>query len=1159
MSRTLKKKTAFLPEIQPHFSQLNHSESLIQHVEQGKKILKDLLKEELLAFPTKEHGKFWFQKNFPLVKSEELEKTPGCFTLKFLFSPTEEVKAEKVLLDVIRKWLIPEKEVQILGNYSLYFYMKDFSTKLFFVAEVKILVESDRDLSLIQENLPLLSDELNLSLSSSKYLEQFHDTKGLTLNQKSAQVQHYLRRLTQRAPQQFGVDIFKEMSSFFALSRPEFRKFRAPKHLTRVIVSHFLMRKKIHHLLSVSPEKRHLEFRFVRSKLYFPFGTKSVLGLSLAVVLSDRYETFEDNHVVEAVQKYLPNFQIVKGSQYVYRANHDPIKYIYLELEKRDGSIFHMSEIALLKNELKEELRNRVEKLIPSVFMIRNEEEVMRNILLLSQELKYLSDIPQVMVNFEKQEGEDLFFTILVVRVLKKQDQPLAKLFNPSNNQFRFIPDRVQNVGYVRKKNAKEANVFHLCIPKESSVLRSNSSVNFYSARQKIISILTDALGEIRDYNGGMILKQGELFSQFKESFSDAAERNPELLENFFFALTPIESQATCSLSSLNALFQICLESIEHPLHKRESYFKKIIKKKGTSFAILRCKDQSLEHILSEELGQLENFSKSLIKSSVTYQGTFLLSLMYETSNAAQQKAFEKLIDSAIEKWLAKIINQKELRLSFKESPLSLDPRLGGDNTSSSILMMLFEGLTRISRDSKPSLALAKSVEISPDQKQYTFKLKPTLWSDGKPLSAKCFEYAWKKSLSPSFYTPFAYMFYCIKNARAAKEGLVGIDQVKVQALDDETLFVELENPTPEFLEQIAHPLFSPISDAHEKKHPNWAQSESENFICNGPMLLKKIKPSVGFIFEKNPNYWDSKSINLNTISISVDSPEAALEMYQNGEIDWLGHPMRPWESYFNTPSKEQHHTNFLGTHWSVFNTQRFPFDHLKIRQAFTYAVNREAIGKQFQNIAQPASSPLPHLLTSVLDSELIYGDKKMAVELFEEALKEMGLTRKTFPVLSLYFAAGFGRDKIAEMLVQTWEELFGISCRLEDYNFNLVFSKMVKGDFQIGMITWKSWINDPFYTLAPFQSRKNQVNFAKWEHPEYKKLLEDSLKETIPENRSAYFQQAEKLLIQECPVIPILHEAYKYAHKPELQNVICSASGNIDFRWASIAPRKVF
>lgn len=1142
------------PEIQAYFSQPSLSAGLSAHMQKAQSLLHELLPPQFYQLPDQKI-EAWFQENLPLISWDPPKTLPDALTMRFLCAPTQEIGAEKIIIEVVRKWLIPEKEIHILSNQNFYFYMKEASSRLFFIAELTILVENDRDLSIIRDHLPLLSSELSLSLASTKYLEQILDTKGLTLDQKSSQVQFYLRKLTERAPHQFDMEVFREMSTFYALSIPDFRKFRMPKHLTRVIVSHYLMRKKILHQLSVSPEKRHLEFRFLRSKLHFPFGTKSVLGLSIAVVLADRYETFEDSHIINAVQKFIPSIQIVKGSSYSYRPNQDPIKYIYLELEKKDGSSCTQQEIRLLNRELKDQLKKRIEKLIPSVFMIRNEEEVMRSILLLSQELRYLSDIPQVMINFDKQEGEELFFTVILVRVLKKHDLPLEKLFTQHLIPFRFLPDRVQNVGYVRKKNPKEANVFHLCIPKERAILRTNSSVNFYVARQKIISILNEALGDIRDYNGGMILKQGELFTQFQEIFSGIAVKDQELLENFFFAMNPIEAQATVPIDALKTLFQICLEATVANFDKRDSHFKKIIRKKDVCFAVLRVKGNGLEKILSKEISQLENFSKSLIRTKVMYQGTTLQGMIYFSSSESARRAFKAVIDTSLNSWKTQVRNQQELRLSFVDLPLSLDPRLGGDEYSVNILKMLFEGLTRVGKDSKPALALAKSVEISPDQKRYTFTLRPSKWSNGDPVVAYNFEYAWKKVLSPSLYTPFAYFFYPIKNAKAVKEGSMDIDSVGIKVIDEMTLVVELENPTPEFLEYIAHPLYCPINHKVEQLHPNWAQSGGEDYICNGPMRLAGRKSNGGYLFTKNPHFWDVQNVKLDRITINKNNSETAIGMYNNDEIDWIGHPMRNWETYFAT-NDPIYTTQALGTHWCVFNTQRYPFDLLKMRLAFTYAIDREHLIKTLPFSPEAAVSLLPKIHTGIKDPKIAKGNRQLAKQLFEEALKEAGLTRESFPVLSMYHPSGQGRQKAAKGIASMWEEVLGITCRVEDYPFHVLFPKMIKGDYQLAMMTWKSWINDPLYTLNAFQYRKNRVNFSKWEHSNYQMLLEAAQREIIPEKRTRYFAQAEEILIHECPVIPIHYEVYRYSHKKELKGAFASHSGNVEFRWASIAPR---
>ncbi|MBS0629946.1 MAG: peptide ABC transporter substrate-binding protein [Verrucomicrobia bacterium] len=1137
-----------LPEIRPYFPQSNQEGELSRHLQQGRDILMELLPEGLKL----EEIEKWIPSNLPLIKWSQPTSAPESLSIFFLLSPNQEVKAEKVLLQIIQKWLIPEKEVPILGFYNCYFYMPKISSQLFFVAEVKIFVEDGRELSLIQDNLPLLANELSLSLSSSKYFEKYLDTKGLSLDQKSGQIQHFLRMLIQRAPKQFDVELFRDMSTFFALAHPEFRQFRVPKLLTRIVVSHYLMRKNLLHHLSLSPEKRHLEFHFIRSKLHFPFGVKTVLGLSIAVGLTDRHETFEDTHILSAVQKFIPEAQVVQGSYYFHRVNHDANKYIYLELEKKNGAQFQHSEILLLKRNLKEELKKRIEKLIPSVFMIRNEEEVMRNILLLSQQLKYIADLPQVMVNLDRQGPNELYFTVLLVRILKNDDISLKEAFEKVPQPFRFLADRVQNVGYIRKKNPKEANVFHLCIPKDRSILRLDSSVNFYLARQKVISIITEALGEIRDYNGGMILKQGELFAQLKHAF---AEREQELLENFFFALNPIEAQATSSLSSLEILFKLCLESIENELPKRESVFVKFLKQKNLSLAVVRTKDRSIETILNEELNQLDNFSKSLIQTKINFQGTLLQAFIYETADHRDQKQFKKCIESAIEKWISRIINLQELRLSFVVLPPVLDPRLGGDDISSAVMKMLFEGLTRMSCGNQPSLALAKSIDISADQKRYTFKLRHSSWSDQTPLVAHDFEYAWKRILSPSFYTPFAHFFYPIKNAKAAKEGKIDLDQVGVKAIDDTTLVVHLETPTPEFLELTSLALYSPIKQEHDTTHPNWAsQSDEEIYVCNGPFRLKGSLPNGGCELVKNQTYWDERSVKLDRVLLSQNSSATAYEMYKNDELEWMGRPMHPWEPHFKEGDGDIVSNEVLGVNWSVFNTQRFPFDNLKMRLAFKLALDRKKIIKEVADGSIPFVSPLPFPHAQVQDENLLSVDRKLAVQLFEEALKELGVTRKTFPLLTL-IAGSKIHAELNKLLIKQWEDVLGIPFRFEEYDFNLHFSKMARGEYQIGMMGWKASINDPTYTLNVFEFGTNKINFAKWENRKFQELLEKAKKEVVQEKRFELFKQAEMVLIEECPVIPINSRTFTYMHKKRLKNTFSSAMGNIDFKNASIVP----
>ncbi|HSX11950.1 MAG TPA: peptide ABC transporter substrate-binding protein [Rhabdochlamydiaceae bacterium] len=1057
------------------------------------------------------------------------------------------------MLDLVKKWLAPEREIQFLSFQNLYCHLRELSTELFFVAELKLLIEDGRDLDAVRNNLPLLAKELALAIASSKYAEYLLDTKAFSYDQKGLYIHEELVRLIHKRPNEFSSEIFAETGRFLALSNKEFRDFRPHRHITRLIASHHLMHHKLSRALNLFPEKRHLELRLIRTQLRFPFGSKPVLGLAIGVTLFDKYECFEETHVLSAVLKFVPGVHVVKDSFYAYQGYKDPIRLLYLELEKKDGMNFSQSEIRTLKFELEEELKKRIEKLIPSVFMIRNEEEIMKNILLLSQELRYLYDLPQVMISLEKQTPTDMCFTVVIVRLLKRSGSSLEQCFQKVNTQVKYIPERVQTVGYLRKKIPKEANVFHLVIPKDSCVLRADSSVNFYLARQKVVQILQEVVGDIRDYNGGMILKQGELFSQFQEMFKEVAEKNHELLENFFFSLNPIEMQATLPLSSIQKLFHLYLEAIAVEMPKKESCFWKIEKETNVTYVVVQARDPSIKEALMEGMHRFDNFSKSLIKTQVNFQGTLILGYIYDTPDESRQELFAETILKQLQAWTRKVKNQQILKLSFLDLPRKLDPRFSGDAISGPILKMLFDGLTRIGPGSKPVLSIAKSVEISKDYKQYIFKLRECYWSNGAPVIAYDFEYAWKKILSPKFSTPFTYFFFPIKNARAAKEGRLPIDEIGVRAVDDTTLVIDLEHPTPEFLELTAYPLYAPVSHIVDKIHPNWSQGQEDVYVCNGPFKLKSYNLNTGMEFVKNDYYWDKQAVTLERVIISKSNAIVANEMFKNDEIDWIGRPMRPWESFFADNAKETVLATPLGIYWCVFNTDKFPFHHPKIRQAFAYAINREELVKQLPYECLPAASPLPIAHTQNYDAAGIPGNQKRAIQLFEEALCELGIERKDFPVISFIYTTDKMREKTTAILKNQIEKVLGIFCQIEDYEFHVLFNKMVQGDYHFGSIAWKSWINDPIYTLNAFKYRSNNMNFAKWENEEFQKLLDLAQQEIDLDKRLEFLKMAEKILIVEAPVIPIFYEVYHFMQKKYLHQALHSDTGGVDFKWAYI------
>lgn len=1141
-------------QIEPVFAPNSNSKLLTHHVAQVKNILSSCIPRTDLT--NKGKLKEWLEQHLPLIYWNESISPPDNFSIYLLYKQPKSARTGMIFFELVKRYLIPDKELQILSFFNSNFYLPEIDSELYFSGRIDFFVEDGRDFTNILHNLPWLAKDVTHAISSSDYASYLLNTKSLNQDEKISLVHEELLRYMKATPQIFDTELLKEMSRFLALSPPQFFRFRTSRHLARLVASHYLLRKKTDHALRITREQKHIEVKFIDSKLYFPFGTKRVLGLVIGVGIFEKYEFLEDHHILYAIQKYIPSAQIVKNSYYSYQGAQDTIRLVYLELEKQDNSLFSTKEIQLLKSVLAEELKKRIEKLAPAIFMVRNEEETMKNVFRLSQELKTLADLPQVMISLDKQGEADLSFTVILVRVKKNKAPLIEEYFKKLGEKCSFIPDKIQITGFLRRKFPKEANIFHLKIPKDHAFLRADSSLNFYLARQKIAGILLEAIGEFRDYNGGLILKQAELFSQFKQLFKEVDERQPDLLENFFFSISPIEAQATVPLPYLQSLFALTLECLQQGnLSKQQPYLFKYKDEENYMLVVIRAREKGCKLFLENALQKVDRHTRSLIKTELVHQDTYVISFLFETIDRASQGQLLKMVETGIKEWLRSMRNQQVLRLSFIELPLSLDPRLGGDEIASTILKMLFDGLMRIERDNKPAFAAAESCQISSDGKKYIFKIRDCIWSNGDQVVAYDFEYTWKKILSPTFFTPFSYFFFPIKNARAAKEGRVSVDEVGIKAIDDNTLEVSLENPTPEFLELTAYPLFAPVNHRVDRMNPNWMEAHEKEYVCNGPFKIQRRLFNGDYEFSKNMHYWDQDQVRLERILISKNSSVIAHELFQKDEIDWIGRPMFPWENFFSKGAEEQINANPLSVIWLGFHNDRFPFNNKKIRKALAYAINRVELIERIPYYGLPATTPLPLIHTQIFDSADETGfNPELAIKLFHEGLNELGISIHEFPVITLIHVVGKVKEIAVKGIKEQLQNILNINCRVEGYEFHLYLRKLLHGDFQSAILHWKSWIDSPIYTLNSFKYRNNTVNLSRWENPEYIDLLDRAEQELDEGKRFALFKAAEYLLKEEVPVTPLFYEFFQYMHKNHLKGIFSSKSGNIDIKWAYIA-----
>jgi oligopeptide transport system substrate-binding protein len=501
--------------------------------------------------------------------------------------------------------------------------------------------------------------------------------------------------------------------------------------------------------------------------------------------------------------------------------------------------------------------------------------------------------------------------------------------------------------------------------------------------------------------------------------------------------------------------------------------------------------------------------------------------------------------------------SQRYLSIAFKQEVRSLDPRFGIEYPSAHVIHMLFEGLMRYNLKSEVEPAIARSYEVSADQKTYTFHLRRCFWSNGDLITAHDFEYSWKYVVDPKSCTTGSHNFYCIKNAQAIIKGALPSDQLGVRALDAQTLRVELEHPTPYFLEVLITPSFLPVNSKVDRENPQWTLQEKD-FVSNGPFLLEKNQVAHEIYVKKNPSYWDAKSIRLPGIKIGIIPDQITqLHLFDKGELDWIGRPLARIALDALENLKKQGRVSFkphLGIYWLFLNTQSYPLNNKKMRLALAYAINRRLIVDHvLQEQEVPAMSLLPFSIA--LQDAPYFPDHNVewAQKLFGEALDELGLSRDNLPELSFTISNDPIHIRVAQAIQEQWHQNLGITVHLTHPDWKTHFTNVQAHDYQIGGMNWLSWIRDPLYILNTFRYRSDGINMSQWEDPKYQTLLANAEEELDRNKRLAYLHEAETMIMEEMPVIPLYFTAMAYMKNQQLKDFHLSDVSDIDFRWVTL------
>ncbi|KAA1174077.1 peptide ABC transporter substrate-binding protein [Rhizobium tropici] len=490
--------------------------------------------------------------------------------------------------------------------------------------------------------------------------------------------------------------------------------------------------------------------------------------------------------------------------------------------------------------------------------------------------------------------------------------------------------------------------------------------------------------------------------------------------------------------------------------------------------------------------------------------------------------------------------------------PTSLDPQKISGDWENRIDGDIFEGLVTEDPKDNPIPGQAASWTISPDQKVYTFKLRDGIkWSDGQPVTAQDFVFAFQRLMDPKTAAQYAYLQYTIRNAEKINKGEIkDPTQLGVKAIDDKTLEITLENPTPYFLNALMHYTAYPLpKHVVEAKGDQWVKIG--NIVTNGPYKPTEWVPGSHVSMVKSDQYYGAKDIKIDNVNYyTLEDQAAALKRYRAGEFDILtSFPADQYEWIQKNLPGQAHVVPFLGTYYYVMNATKPPFNDKRVRQALSLAVNREVIGPKILGTGElPMYSWVPPGTANYGEPAYVsWKDEpyKQKVEEAKKLLKEAGFGPDHPLKAQLRYNTNDNHKRIAVAIAAMWKPL-GVDIELYNTETKVHYDEMQRGEVQIGRAGWLADYNDPINFLN-LLSTGVEMNYGRWSNKDYDALIKQGNEEIDLKKRAEIYKKAEQLALDDSAAIPIYYYVSQNIVAPKVQGFVDNIQDIHRTRWLSV------
>ena len=510
-------------------------------------------------------------------------------------------------------------------------------------------------------------------------------------------------------------------------------------------------------------------------------------------------------------------------------------------------------------------------------------------------------------------------------------------------------------------------------------------------------------------------------------------------------------------------------------------------------------------------------------------------------------------------------VASQRIRIVLKSEPPNLNSLLASDVVSSFILNHIMEGLLQYNARNELVAGVAERWQLRGDGATFWLR-RDARWSDGKPVTARDFIFAWRQVVLPATASNYAFALFPIKNAERINRGELPADQLGVRATGDYRLDVQFERPCPYFLGLTAFATYFPLREDFVRARGVHYAADAGDLLFDGPFVLTRWDHGAHLTLQKNPNYWHAAAIRLHEIDIPYVTADAgaAFNLFQEGSIAL---------TQLDTSTLQE--AVARGLPIQLFNTGALYFLEFNLRsQRLTSNVHlRRAIQaifapEQLTNkvIGLPGNLPTVSIFPrTVKGIDGFFRDefppplppRGLAVAKRELALAQRELAIKQWPALVLLAGISPTAKKQAEYFQQLLQLGLGIPVRIDNQIFKQTIEKMNRGDFDIAMAGWVPDFDDAI-TFGDLLASWNENNRGRYRDPRYDALVRAANASGDQTVRMPLFAQMQKMIVEDIPILPTFESAEMYAINPQLRGVTRALfGGDLDFRHAYVETAK--